>query len=232
MSARSIVSLVVLILFAAVASRAFLTPGRAQLATPFAVVKPPAQSVPDAPKLAQGWSWDFFSEEAEGPFSDEPERRRSWSDIPDPDRPSRSIERRQRSFQPRGTYSTLCVRLCDGYHWPVSFSTTQEHFSRDAKKCEQACPSKSRLFVRSVHGTDPDGELSDLQGRPYAGLQNAFRFRKEYVRDCTCAGNPWDEEAIARHRAYAEATDKEKIKASGSDARWSRVSRSERTLDR
>ena len=47
--------------------------------------------------------------------------------------------------------------------------------------------------------------MVDLEGRPYTKLENAFRHQREYVPDCTCRGNPWDEEAQARHRAYAEA---------------------------
>jgi hypothetical protein len=47
--------------------------------------------------------------------------------------------------------------------------------------------------------------MVDLEGRAYTKLENAFRHQREYVSDCTCRGNPWDEEALARHRAYAEA---------------------------
>ena len=47
--------------------------------------------------------------------------------------------------------------------------------------------------------------MVDLKGLPYTQLKNALRYRTEYVQDCTCRGNPWDAEAIARHRAYAEA---------------------------
>src|SRR5436190_21216935 len=36
---------------------------------------------------------------------------------------------------------------------------------------------------------------------------------REYVADCTCRGNPWDEAALARHRAYAEAAQADKEKA-------------------
>ena len=32
-----------------------------------------------------------------------------------------------------GTYRTMCVRLCDGYYFPISFTTTRE---RSRKGCE------------------------------------------------------------------------------------------------
>jgi hypothetical protein len=47
--------------------------------------------------------------------------------------------------------------------------------------------------------------MVNVEGRPYSKLENAFRHQREYVPDCTCRGNPWDEASLARHRAYAEA---------------------------
>ena len=55
--------------------------------------------------------------------------------------------------------------------------------------------------------------MRDLDGQAYQKLENAFRFRREYVADCTCRGNPWDEASLARHRAYAEAAKGETIVA-------------------
>jgi len=105
---------------------------------------------------------------------------------------------------PTGTYRTLCVRLCDGFYWPLSHSTVRARFSKDAKQCEVSCPGRSQLFVQRSGNEDVEGVV-DLKGIPYTQLKNALRYRTEYVQDCTCRGNPWDAEAIARHRAYAEA---------------------------
>lgn len=55
--------------------------------------------------------------------------------------------------------------------------------------------------------------MSDLDGESYSSLENAFRYQKEYVTDCTCQGNPWDEAALARHRTYAAAEVEAKTKA-------------------
>jgi hypothetical protein len=102
-----------------------------------------------------------------------------------------------------GTYRTLCVRLCDGFYFPVSYSTRRERLSRDAKQCEQRCPARSRLFVHRNPGEDVD-DMVDLQGHPYRNLPTALSYQTKYVADCTCHGNPWDEAALARHRTYAE----------------------------
>jgi hypothetical protein len=118
---------------------------------------------------------------------------------PESDRP------RGRDDRPEGgTYRTLCVRLCDGFYFPISYSTRRGRFAGDAKQCERSCPAGSRLFVHRNPGQDVD-EMVDLDGRPYRSLPTAFLHRAQYVADCTCRGNPWDEAAVARHRAYAEA---------------------------
>lgn len=103
-----------------------------------------------------------------------------------------------------GTYRTLCVRLCDGFYFPISYSTSRARFAGDAKQCEQRCPARSRLFVHRNPGEDVDN-MVDLDGRPYRSLPTALLHRTRYVPDCTCRGLPWEEGALATHRAYAEA---------------------------
>jgi hypothetical protein len=135
-----------------------------------------------------------------------------FEDLRRPREPKSERPRRRRDARPKAetyrpkteTYRTLCVRLCDGFYFPISFSTLRGRFAVDAKQCEQSCPAKSRLFVHRNPGQDVD-DMVDLDGRPYRSLPTAFLHRAQYVADCTCRGNPWDEASIARHRAYAEA---------------------------
>jgi hypothetical protein len=47
-------------------------------------------------------------------------------------------------------------------------------------------------------------KMVDLEGHPYSDLPTAFQHLTRYDASCTCRGNPWDEEALARHRAYAQ----------------------------
>jgi hypothetical protein len=99
-------------------------------------------------------------------------------------------------------YRTVCVRLCDGYQWPISFSTTDDRFEDDEKKCQQSCSSPTRLFVVKTP-TDPDDELKDLKGLPYKRLKTANLFRTAFVENCKCRAHPWEQQAIDRHRMYA-----------------------------
>jgi uncharacterized protein DUF2865 len=98
------------------------------------------------------------------------------------------------------TYRTLCVRLCDGFYFPISFATTRNKFRADAERCERQCPSRSRLYVYRYPGESIE-QMTDLNDEPYTKLQTAFRFQTNYDSQCTCHGNPWDAEAIARRQA-------------------------------
>jgi Protein of unknown function (DUF2865) len=110
--------------------------------------------------------------------------------------------RTERPKQAEGASRTLCVRLCDGFYFPISYSTARERFTGDASQCERQCPDRSRLFVYRNPGEDIE-DMRDLKGLAYRSLPTAFLYRSKYVADCTCRGNPWDEAERERHRAYA-----------------------------
>jgi len=102
-----------------------------------------------------------------------------------------------------GGYRTLCVRLCDGYYWPMNFSTTGGGVRSDAVRCENSCNSETRLFYQRSPGSDPN-YMVDLSGARYADLPNAFRYRSEYVEDCRCKPQPWSAEAKTDYETRAE----------------------------
>jgi hypothetical protein len=107
-------------------------------------------------------------------------------------------------------YRTLCVRPCDGYYFPITYAASRERFAADANQCERQCPGRSRLFVYRNPGEEIE-DMRGLDGLPYRSLPTAFMYRTKYVADCTCRGNPWDEAAQARHRAYAEDRSRRKV---------------------
>lgn len=84
------------------------------------------------------------------------------------------------------TYRTLCVRLCDGYYFPVSFSTLPSHFEQDAGVCQQKCAAPSELYYYQNPGGSVDQSISAASQQPYTTLKSAFRYRKEFVKGCSC----------------------------------------------
>lgn len=104
--------------------------------------------------------------------------------------------------QSGGTYRTVCVRMCDGFFVPISFSTRRDNFQQDRAKCRATCGDDARLFFHRNPGEAIEDAV-DLSGRPYNHLPNAFRFRKTRVEGCACRPPPWSEAEVARHQSYA-----------------------------
>lgn len=84
------------------------------------------------------------------------------------------------------TYRTVCVRLCDGYYFPVSFSTLPSHFEQDAEACQSRCAAPAELYYYQNPGEGMDQSVSFREQQPYTSLKTAFRYRKELIRGCSC----------------------------------------------
>jgi NAD-dependent dihydropyrimidine dehydrogenase PreA subunit len=141
---------------------------------------------PNQPLTPGGRPYNFPS----GPMSTP---RRSSSSDDDDDRASKG-----------SAYRTICVRMCDGYFFPISNSTTRKGFYRDQMKCSAGCGQEARLFHVPVNATGIDA-ATDQQGRVYSLLPIAFKYRKTLVPGCQCKADPWSEAELARHQKYADA---------------------------
>ena len=84
------------------------------------------------------------------------------------------------------TYRTLCVRLCDGFYFPVSFSTLPSHFPQDAEVCSSKCAAPTELYYYPNPGGTVDQSVALTTQEAYTKLRSAFRYRKEYVNGCSC----------------------------------------------
>lgn len=100
------------------------------------------------------------------------------------------------------TYRTMCVRLCDGYYWPISFASPRSNFDRDSKTCERSCSSPTALYYYRNPGGEPE-DMVNLKGLPYKNLSTAFLHRAAYDASCKCRPHPWEKEALERHDRYA-----------------------------
>ena len=84
------------------------------------------------------------------------------------------------------TRRTVCVRTCDGFYWPISFSTTDDYVAQDAIRCHEMCPgTEVALFSYRNPGEEPEDMIS-LSGTPYRSMPYAFRFREEVDMSCSC----------------------------------------------
>ncbi|WP_417673560.1 DUF2865 domain-containing protein [Roseibium sp.] len=100
-------------------------------------------------------------------------------------------------FPAGGTYRTMCVRTCDGYYFPVSFATGRDQFVNDAARCGEICPAtETELFVYRNPGETQEN-MTSLTGIAYGDLENANRFKSEYVTGCSCR-NPARQDTAGR----------------------------------
>jgi hypothetical protein len=92
-----------------------------------------------------------------------------------------------------GTYRTVCARTCDGSYFPISFATVPSRFPDDEKTCKALCPN-AEVTLYSYHNPGEDiSQAVSLNGQPYTQSPNAFRFRTQYDKTCSCraAGQSW-----------------------------------------
>jgi hypothetical protein len=86
------------------------------------------------------------------------------------------------------TFRTMCVRLSDGFYWPISFSTSRDYFSRDAAICSNMCPGTPvSLYVYQNPGENVEDMRSAATHAPYVNLDTAFQYRHSYNQTNACS---------------------------------------------
>jgi hypothetical protein len=94
---------------------------------------------------------------------------------------------------PSGTYRTVCVRTCDGYYFPISYSTVPNRFADDQRACQRECPASEALLYTYRNPGEDINQAASVSGQPYSELPNAFHYRKEFTSACSCRrqGQSW-----------------------------------------
>ena len=110
-----------------------------------------------------------------------------------------------RSIDPNGRYRAVCVRTCDGFFFPITNSTYAGQLAQDATMCQANCAAPSELYVYRNPGQEIDQAIS-LNGTAYKDLPNAFKYRKTYVKGCSCKETEYNPTEIEAASQKAEAT--------------------------
>lgn len=124
--------------------------------------------------------------------------------------------------RPTGRFRAVCVRLCDGYYWPMNNRATAPTLNEMADRCTSSCGTEARLFYSENDDVDP-AAMTDLAGRRYDSLRTAFVYRSKLVSGCSCKPAPWSVAEQSRHAGYAvaaaQAAEKLRIAAANEAAR-------------
>lgn len=91
---------------------------------------------------------------------------------------------------PKARFRTLCVRTCDGYYFPISYSASPMTFDSDSERCAAMCPgTQVQLYFHRTQGQDSEDMVSVADQMPYTALPNAFAYRKRdfgTTQQCSC----------------------------------------------
>jgi len=93
------------------------------------------------------------------------------------------------TYSAAGAFRTVCVRTCDGYFFPISYSTTSEQFPTDARTCSSMCPgAETNLYYYPNPGGSPQ-EMISMDGANYSDLPSAFLYRTRVQPACACGAH-------------------------------------------
>ena len=88
------------------------------------------------------------------------------------------------------TVRTVCVRLSDGYFWPISYSTLPDFVGNDAQQCRAMCPNTPvDLYFYDNPGQEPE-QMRNMSGSPYTALPTAFSYRNQFDKSASCTVAP------------------------------------------
>ena len=80
-------------------------------------------------------------------------------------------------------YRTLCVRTCDGYYFPISFSAGRGRIKTDEVVCKSMYGGANVELFYHNNGRGPESAVSAsgqrLESQPYA-----FAYRKDFKNSC------------------------------------------------
>jgi hypothetical protein len=84
------------------------------------------------------------------------------------------------------TFRTVCARTCDGFFFPVSFSTVPARFGQDENICRRTCPGTEAIMFSYPNPGGSIDQATSSSGQAYKDMPNAFKYQTEFVKDCSC----------------------------------------------
>lgn len=83
-----------------------------------------------------------------------------------------------------GGLRTICVRRCDGYFFPISFSTGRDQMQRDEAVCQSMYGGAGDASIFAYHSSDDVANAVSIRGERYGNAWWAFLYRDHYSPTC------------------------------------------------
>ncbi|WP_170134986.1 DUF2865 domain-containing protein [Acuticoccus kandeliae] len=85
-----------------------------------------------------------------------------------------------------GSTQTVCVRLCDGFYFPINNSSHSDNFYDELAMCVGRCPGADVSLYAHNKDVPVETMRSTSTGERYVNLPTAFAYRKGAVTGCGC----------------------------------------------
>ena len=86
-----------------------------------------------------------------------------------------------------GGKQSVCVRLCDGYFFPVGDLNSASEVPEQTAVCDNLCPgAPTRLYVMPSGSSSIEDAVSVNENKSYTALPVAFRHTTKSERTCSC----------------------------------------------
>jgi len=117
-------------------------------------------------------------------------------------------------YQGYQTVRSVCVRLSDGYFWPISYSTLPDYLGQDSTTCQQMCPNTQvELYYYDNPGQEPE-QMRNLSGMSYTSLPNAFAYRTKFDEAASCTA-PRSADGAVRITSAADGSSRSMLDING-----------------
>jgi Protein of unknown function (DUF2865) len=81
---------------------------------------------------------------------------------------------------------SVCVRLCDGFFFPIAPVSSSADLASHQATCEETCPDAPTALYIEPSGSDRIEDAISTTGAPYTALPVALRSRTTFDNTCAC----------------------------------------------
>jgi hypothetical protein len=92
---------------------------------------------------------------------------------------------------------SVCVRLCDGYFFPVGALSREGDLRGQEEACSGLCPDAPTQLFMEPAGSDKIEDAISENGAPYSSLPMAFSNRSAADKTCACHRHPGEMFSLA-----------------------------------
>ncbi|WMS41227.1 DUF2865 domain-containing protein [Acuticoccus sp. MNP-M23] len=94
---------------------------------------------------------------------------------------------RRKGSSREGSSRTMCVRLCDGFYFPINSRSHSDNYYDEMAMCVGRCPGSDVSLYVHYSGEPVERMRSAMTGEAYVNLPTAFDYRKTLSPSCGCS---------------------------------------------